>query len=138
MIPITKKEIILAHLEGSPIMTTIRNGTLADLEAFRKDFREQIRMRKAATRESCGTTLLLTICCTSVVFLFFRPTLIQLIGGHIAALLISYGCWAMTIGSRYHRAAMIETVMTTLIDKAITEKQLAALHQEILSKAAQS
>ena len=128
MIPITKKEI-LTHLEGSPIMTCIRSGSLQDLKELKTKVNAQIKMRKNATLESCGTVLLLAVIFTSIVTLFARATLTQLIWCQLATILISYGCWAMTTGSRFYEAAMIERVMTTLIDAAITEKQIAAAHQ---------
>lgn len=128
MIPITKREII-AHLEGSPLMKSIREGSLEELLNFREDWMHQIQERKTATWRSYGSVVLLAVLGCSVIAQIAHFSLQQLIIGHIASLLICSGFWGMTSGSRFYRAIILEKVMTTLVDAAIAEKQLTTLHR---------
>lgn len=123
VIPITKKEVI-AHLNGSPLMQSIRNGTLEELTEFRKTFNEQIRERKIATWRSYGYAFLISVIGCSLIFRLFHPTLQELFIGHISSLLICSGIWGMTAGSRFRTAAMMEKVIITLVDAAIQEKKI--------------
>lgn len=110
-------------------MKSIREGSLEELLTFRQDLAQQIRERKTATWRSYGSVVLLAVLGCSVIAQIAHPNLQQLITGHIASLLICSGFWGMTSGSRFYRAIMLERVMTTLVDAAITEKQLTTLHR---------
>lgn len=123
VIPITKKEVI-AHLNGSPLMQSIRNGTLEELVTFKKDFNAQIRERKAATWRSYGYAFLFSVIGASLISRFFRLPLQELFICHLSCLLICSGIWGMTAGGRFRTAAMMEKVMIALVDAAIQEKKI--------------
>lgn len=111
-------------MKGSPLMQSIRNGTLEELVTFRKDFNAQIRERKVATWRSYGYAFLFSVIGCSLIARLFHSSLQELLIFHLSGLLVGSGIWGMTVGDRFRTAAMMEKVMIALLDAAIQEKQI--------------
>lgn len=130
----TKKQIYAA-MDNTPLMDSIRRGTLDQLLNYRQYLATQIASRKNAMLKSYKYAFLFTESCCFLLLLLTGAATPQFIAVHISGHLLCAAYWYCTEGARFRRAAMMEKVMMTLIDFAIFEKKAAENNAHLATSA---
>lgn len=117
------KNQIFAAMNSTPLMESIRRGTIEQLLNYRQYLATQIAARKNAMFQSYKFAFLFTEICCFLVLLRTGAATPEFIAVHIGGHLVCAVYWYCTKGARFRRAAMMEKVMMTLIDAAIAEKR---------------
>lgn len=121
---LTKKEI-LAHLDNTPLMNSIRSGTLEQILKMKQDLNRQIMDRKTATWRSFFWNFIKILIVASICVLILNPSLPGLLFIHIGSQIIFAFVWYFTTATRFRKAKRLEYVLLTVMDAAIAEKKAA-------------
>lgn len=120
----TQKEI-LAHLDNTPLMNSIRSGTLEQILKMKQDLNRQITERKTATWRSLFWNFIRILIVASICVLIVNPSLPGLLFIHIGSQIIFACIWYFTTAARFRKAKRLEYVLLTVMDAAIAEKKAA-------------
>ena len=111
-------------MRETPMMRSIRNGTEAQLLAFRKQLNEQIAKRKEATCRSYLFLEIITLLFCCIMMPAFPNTPAKFAAMSVSQLLC-WIFWLIVYRPRFRDAKIMETILITLVNDALQAKQHA-------------
>ena len=97
------RKAIFYHMEGSPLMQSLRRGTLEQLTTLRNQLNEYIHDRKRETWTSFSRTALGAFIGSSIGILLTEPSFECMILGYALGLGVCTVYWCFTLGLRFRR-----------------------------------
>lgn len=117
------KKYILKQMKDSPLMESIRLGSLEDMQKLKAELRQLATERRSDMRRSIFYHIMAGIIGGSIGCILWPRDLDRFVFTMVLCQIVCLVLWTVNRGIEFRKSAIAGKVMLTLLDVAITEKQ---------------